>query len=245
MIKLINSFDLPSVNFTDGFSVTKIKANFLSYKTDYPFLLTWNQLNEKGVVTALIQKLENAVFIVAKASADLPEIKDFIDVIGCSSVSATPEILSGLSYKFNEYQVLAFGGKSKGEPLPYPDIKKVYSLLFGEKNESIRPTDFEGFYVDLSHKIRRENAAALTLENAVCVASHITNDSAVISGVAVQNAARSRGLGNEILTKMLNALGNKTVYVAAEESVLPFYIKNGFKKSHKIAIYETEEIKLC
>ena len=240
MIKLIENSRLPSVNFTDGFSVTKIKANLLAYGCNYSFLNVWCQQTEKGEITALLQKLENNISIIATKGADFNEIKDFVFVVGFSSIQAQPIILTELGLKFKEYQVLEFKGRDQGTLPPYPNIKDVFSLLYAEKNQNIKPTDFEGFYVDLSHKIRKGFAAAITTSNAVCVASHIVNTSAVISGVAVQNSARGSGEGSNILKQMLNALGKRTVYVAAEETVVPFYIKNGFLKSHKIAIYETE-----
>ena len=242
MIKLIENNHLPSVNFTDGFSVTKIKANFLSYGCGYDFLRVWYQKNENGPITALIEKFENSIFIAADPTADMNEIKEFISVIGYTSVQATPDILSALGLSFKEYQVLEYSGITDGSLPPYPNIKEVYSLLFGEKNEHIAHTDFEGFYADLSHKIRRGTAAAIILENAaVCVASHITTDSAVISGVAVKKAARKNGLGSRVLNQLITSLKRRKIFVAAEKSVVPFYIKNKFKKAFKTAIYEAKE----
>ena len=56
-----------------------------------------------------------------------------------------------------------------------------------------------------------------------------------------QSDVRKKGLGSIVLNQMLNSLGGRKIFTAAEESVVPFYIKNGFKKAYKIAIYETEE----
>lgn len=241
MIKLIETNQLPSVNFTDGFSVTKIRANLSAYGCVYSFLNSWYQQDEQGEITAIIQKMENNLLMVATPNADFKEIKDFIVVIGFSSIGATPEILTRLGLKFKEFQVLEFKGKGEEDPPPYPNIKEVYSLLYGEKNKNIKTAEFEGFYADLSHKIRKGIAAAIALDNAVCVASHITENTAVISGVAVQSKARKSGLGREVLNQMLAALGWRKIFVATAESVVPFYMKNGFSKAYKIAIYETEE----
>lgn len=241
MIKLIETNQLPSVNFTDGFSVTKIRANLSAYGCGFSFLNSWYQQNEQGEITAIIQKMETNLLMVATPNADFKEIKDFILVIGFSSIGATPEILTRLGFKFKEYQVLEFKGKGKEELPPYPNIKEVYCLLYIEKNQSIRPTDFEGFYADLSHKIRKGIAAAITLDDAVCVASHITESTAVISGVVVQKRSQNCGLGSKLLNQMRGALGWRKIFVAAEEDVVTFYIKNGFSKAYKIAIYETEE----
>jgi hypothetical protein len=241
MIKLINQVNLPSVNFADGFSVTKIKANIFAYGCEHSFLNLWYQLGYNEEITALIERFENNLFIVTKENADFKEIKEFVFTIGFSTIQAKPEIINNLGLNFKEYQVLEYVAEGKSSLPPYPDIKKVYSLLYGEENENIKPTDFEGFYVDLSHKIRKGFAAAITTSNAVCVASHITEDSAVISGVAVQSNNQKSGLGSNILKEMSASLSGRKIFVAAENSVVPFYIKNGFLKAYKIAIYENEE----
>ena len=241
MIKLIENTPLPSVFFTDGFSVTKIKANFMAYGCGYSFLNTWYQQNDEGEITALIQRLETNLFIVANKNSNYNEIKDFIIAIGFTSVQAEPETLKNLDLDFKEYQVLETKMERECSLPPYPNIKEVFSLLYGEENKGITPVDFEGFYVDLSHKIRKDTAAAIVKESAVCVASHITDDSAVISGVVVQSNNRKSGLGSGILKEMTVALSGRKTFVAAEAEVAPFYIKNGFKKSYKIAIYENEE----
>lgn len=246
MIKLSEKAELPSVNFTDGFSVTKIKSNLLAYGCGYDFLRLWHQTDDNGNLTALIEKFENTLFISANPSADMDEIKEFITVTGYSSIQAAPHILAQLGLDFTEYEVLVYNGNLRGEFPPYPNIKEVYSLLYGEENQHIKRTDYQGFYADLSHKIRKGVAAAVTLEKkAVCVASHITEDSAVISGVAVQKASRESGLGSEVLSEMLRALGRRKIFVAAEKPVAPFYIKNGFERQFKTAIFDTEEFKLC
>lgn len=241
MIKLTENTDLPSVNFTDGFSMTKIKANLFAYGCGFSFLNLWYQQNEKGDITALIEKIENNLLIVANDDADFVEIKNFILAIGFSSVQGMPEILKKLDLDFKEFQVLELWGDNNENFPPYPDIKEVYSILYSEKNNNIKHTDFEGFYVDLSHKIRNGFAAATVHNNAVSVASHITKNSAVISGVAVRSGHRKSGLGSSVLKEMLSSLGRRKIFVAAEESVVPFYIKNGFLKTYKTAIYETEE----
>ena len=241
MIKLIENTVLPSVNFTDGFSVTKIKANLLAYGCEYDFLRVWYQQNSIGNTTALLQRFENCFLIAADPSANMEEIKEFISVIGYSSVQAEPDILTKLGLDFNEYQVMVYSGKKDGVLPLYPDIKKVYSLLYGEENKNIKPTDLEGFYVGLSHKIRKGSAAVTLNDAAVCVASHITKDAAVISGVVVQRAARGNRLGSAVLNEMLGSLGRRKIFVAAEKMVIPFYIKNGFESYAKTAIYETKE----
>ena len=183
MINLTNGSHLPSNYFTDEFLMTKIKANLLSYGTDCGFLDLWYQAFERSI-TAIICKFEQSVILVADSTADFDEIKKFLDVIGFKNIQAEPFILKNLGFEFTEYQVV-FKRAEKGGNLPeIPNIKAVYETLYSEENPHIAKSDFEGFYVDLSHRIRHNTAAAVLREKAVCVASHITDTTAVISGVA-------------------------------------------------------------
>lgn len=240
MIKLVEKDKLPSVNFTDGFSVTKIKANLLSYGNTYPFLNVWQQ-TEDNAITALISKFEDTLVLSANSSADLFEIKEFTEVIGYKSLQGEPWILKGMKLPFKEYQILMKKGQGEEKLPTMPNIEQIYKILYSEENECIKHTEFEGFYVDLSHRIRHGTAAALNLENiAVCLASHITSKHAVISGVFTLKNDRKEGKGSKALDALVNALGERKIFVAAEDKVSPFYLKNGFMPCGKNAIYENE-----
>lgn len=240
MISLINGSVLPSVSFADDFLTTKIEANLLSYGNNSSFLNLWYQ--QSGVdTTALLCKFEQSVIIVADTSADFDEIKEFLDVIGFKNLQSTPFVLNKLGFVYNEYQVV-FKMAEKGGSLPImPNIKAVYEILYGEDNPHIKKVDFESFYVDLCHRIRHGTAAAVLNESAVCVASHITKTKAVISGVATKKNSQKKGLGSMALGELLKALDGRKIFAAAETSVVPFYIKNGFTKYYKTAIYNLED----
>lgn len=240
MLSLFNGSKLPHLDFEDAFLMTKIRANLLSYSSNASFLYVWYQQSEVGI-TALLCKFEQSVIIVADASADFDEIKEFLNVIGFKNLQSTPFVLNKLGFDYTEYQVLFKMAENGGTLPPMPSIRAVYDILYGEKNSHIEKVDFEGFYVDLCHRIRHGTAAAVLNDSAVCVASHITDSAAVISGVATNKAARKMGLGSMVLDKLLKTLDGRKVFAAAESSVVPFYAKNGFVKSHKTAIYNIEE----
>ena len=238
MISLIS--ELPHTAFADEFLMTKIKANLLSYGTECGFLDLWYQQSEDKI-TALICKFEQSVILVADPTADFGEIKEFINVIGFKNIQAEPFILELLGFEFTEYQVV-FKMTEKGGSLPeMPNITAVYDLLYGEENPHIAKAEFESFYVDLSHRIRHNTAAAILADKAVCVASHLTDTAAVISGVTTKKEARKAGLGSLVLKGLTENLNGRKIFAAAENSVVPFYIKNGFKKCGKTAIYNTKE----
>lgn len=240
MISLISGSQLPLTDFADEFLMTKIKANLLSYNTNCGFLDVWYQGFENSTV-AIICKIEQSVILVADHNADFGEIKEFLEVIGFKNLQAEPFVLEKLGYAYTEYDLI-FKMAEKGGNLPeMPNIKAVYKTLYSEENPHIKKTEFEGFYVDLCHRIRHKTAAAILNDAAVCIASHITESKAVISGVATKKDTRKSGFGSAALCDLLKGLNGRKVFAAAEPSVLPFYIKNGFTKLGKTAIYNIEE----
>lgn len=240
MITLIDNQKFPALNFKDDFLLTKIKANFLSYQKDCSFLLCWCQKSKQGV-TAIICKFEKSVIIVASDDADFGEIKDFLNVVGFSSLQASPFVFKNLGLEYTEYQVVFKKAKIGGKLPPMPNLKNVYDILFDEENPHIKKVPFDSFYVDLCHRIRHGTAAAVLNCNSVCVASHITNNAAVISGVATKISSRKTGSGSTVLNSLCESLNGRKIFAAAEESVVPFYIKNGFEVCGKTAIYYIKE----
>ncbi len=242
MIKL-NQTTLPDLDgFFDKFSATKIKANELSYGHKFPFLLFWCQYIENSL-TAVICRFEQAVILVAKKGADLNEIKDFLFAVGFNSLEGEYELISRLvPNNINAYNVVYKKTAGDLAPCPTPNIKAVFDTLYSKENEHIKPTDFEAFYADLSHRIRHGTAAAvLTQNSATAIASHITKENAVISGVAVKPNNRGKGLGLAALKSLESHLAWRNIFAAVDDSVLEFYVKAGYTAKYKIAVYEYEE----
>ena len=240
MISLINGLDISSFRFADEFLMTKIKANLLSYGDNPKFLNLWCQICDSDI-TALICKMEQNVIIVSNYLADFDEIKDFLKVIGFETLSAEPYILHKLGLKFTEYQVVLKIAEKGGDLPPMPNIKGVFETLYSEENPHIKRVNFEGFYVDLNHRIRHNTASAVLVDSAVCIASHITDESAVISGVVTLKSARKSGLGSAVLRSLINGMDGRKIFAATKETTVPFYIKNGFKTHSKTAIFNVED----
>ena len=161
--------------------------------------------------------------------------------MGFNSIQAAPFIFEKLCLDFTEYQVVFKTAKVGGALPVMPNLNEVYGILFEEENPHIKKVAFEGFYVDLCHRIRHGTAAAVLNASAVCVASHITNNAAVISGVATKISSRKTGLGSNALNLLCEGLNGRKIFAAAEDAVIPFYIKNGFKVCGKTAIYNIKE----
>lgn len=242
MIKLEQN-SLPCLDgFFDSFSATKIKANEMSYGFKYPFLLFWCQYINANL-TAVICKTEQSVILVANGNADLDEIKDFLSAVGYSSLEGEYELIKSLvGENVKAYNVVFKKSDCIGTPCPPPNIGDVFKILYGQKNKHIAPNKFEPFYADLSHKIRHGTASAtLVNDSATAVASHITKNAAVISGVATLPDKQGNGLGAMALGSLEQSLCGRNIFAAVDDAVLGFYLKSGYQPKYKIAIYEYEE----
>lgn len=222
-----------------GFIETKIFSNFVSYGTDYPFLTFWQGINQ-GIITSTICKFEDTVFVCANDGANFNELKDFLEVIGFCSLQAETGVLKSLGFLcFDEYICLSCDGCFSSEYKPSSlNLKSLYKVIFEDKDKNLTPPEFDGWYADLSHRIRHGTAVAvMEKELGGAIASHIAPHSAVISGVRVVNRSQGKGVGKTLIKNLLSLLQGKTVYTATDCETAKFYIKCGFNPIGKIGVF--------
>ena len=245
MIKLVDT-SLPDTHFAEDFVGAKIYANYLAYGTGFSFSTFWVQCC-KDTVTAVINKFENTIFIAADSTADITELKDFCEIIGFYFIQADAELLFKMGYEnISEYAVLNYENEitPKTETkIPMPNLKTVYDILFFEDISTLIKPSWEGWYADLSHRIRHGAAVAFCDENAALVFSHITDNSAIISGVSVLPKSRKNGIGSKLLSRSIASVSRRNVFACADFKTASFYIKNGFTITKKLGIHTAKEIK--
>lgn len=101
---------------------------------------------------------------------------------------------------------------------PNVNIREIYALL----EETGMVTEFEPFYLDLSHKLRHETALVFcryqnnTLIGCAVVSS-MSEDAAILSAVAVKDGYRRQGIGTALVQEAEAALPGKLLYVFREK----------------------------
>lgn len=238
MITLLEN-SAPVLGENLGFVETKILSNFLAYKTAYPFLTFW-QGKKHEKITSVICKFEDTVFLSVLDDSDYNELKDFLEVIGFSSIQAEVSVLERLGFSgYGKYVCLKLQNACDGNKKPHAvNLKRLYDIIFEAQDKNLTPPEFDGWYADLSHRIRHSTAVAVMEETSGgAIASHITPYSAVISGVRVLKESRGQGKGTLLIKKLLNLLPGKTVYTATDCKTAKFYIKCGFTPIGEIGVF--------
>lgn len=242
MISFLNSCEKLCFN-KQGCIETKIRANDLSYGRGFSFLSIWAE-KEGNEVYTVICKFEDTVFISASEKTNYPQLKEFLQTVGFSSVQASPRVISRLGFSsFKTFSCLSLEKTSQKTVSPTCDsslsfIKSAYDVLYSAPEKNLQPVDFEGFYVDISHRIRHGTAYIEAYkESSVALISHIDGCSAVISGVMTLKEKRGLGYGSELLKKIAQKFSSKKLFVITDEATENFYKINGFKKTEEIGIY--------
>lgn len=218
----------------------KIASIAAAYGFDKKFSCFWAEEN-----AAAVYCLVDNVMIVAGMPKNAEETRSFLHMVGAKEILCAlrnAELL-GLPAE-NEGDVMQKQAESGEEApereSPEVNIREVYFLLEACEME----TDFEAFYLDLSHRLRHGAAMVFTeyreetLAGCVVVSS-VTESSAVISAVAVDEAFRRQGIGVELMRRAEQALAGKRLYLFKEKGRHEeFYQLLGYHKTDAWVVAE-------
>lgn len=231
MIKMAN--ELPSTAFYNALYV-KITSLYNSYGTERDFCTFWTQMDESENVVAFICKFYSAVTVCASKMTDIEELNEFLSVIGYSEIQTNIKIKSGQI----EYDSLCLKthGKSKYNfDISFDIAKECYSIL-NQYPKEISLGSFDEWYVDISHRIRHK--AAFILNEANCTAlCLIGQNSALLSGIAVNKSLKGTGIGSNVIKQLSNIINGSLFTICSKEN-LGFYLRAGFIPHEKIYYYK-------
>lgn len=208
----------------------KMAAVIRSYGFDKGFACFWLE-DKSGCAYCLM----DGGLIISGTPQDLAEAKQFLLAVGPGTVMASASVTQALGLSPTQHgEVLKKDIKAPPTappPLPVePPIREIHGLL----EVCGMSIEFEPFYLDLSLKLRRGTALALTEYRdralAGCaVVSSVSAQGAVLSALAVAEPLRGRGIGSALLEAAQAHLAGKTLYIFREEGAnAPFYRRHKF-----------------
>lgn len=203
----------------------------------YPFFDVWVQ-QENGVCTAAISRLDGAMAITVCAPPDWEELQEFFRMVPGETLLGESGVMRQLGFSGAGGTVLC-QQKQPGEETgagQAPRLRDVHGLLCACASETFVVPKWEPFYLDLSHRLRHGGAYLETLSQngsltacAMTVAQ--TPQMALLGAVAVHPGYRCRGLGSQVVRRLLARLPQTEIAVlCAPGGPLMFYENLGFHR---------------
>jgi N-acetylglutamate synthase-like GNAT family acetyltransferase len=205
-----------------------------------PFSLFWTQ-GEK----AALCKLDDTMILDANG-ADFDEIKDFIAMTGSSQLLCDFRAAQSLGLPVTAHgEIMVYHNRTPvQQPVTFelnPSLREIHALLTACATDTFIAPEFEPFYMDISHRIRHDTAVTVGVRQgetlvscAVCSAQ--TENSAVLSAIAVSPDHRRKGFGYAVLSALLSQLPQENIYIfRAQNENEEFYKKFGFLPSGEFA----------
>lgn len=228
----------------------EIEALIKTYGFNTSFAMFWIQELD-GKITAAVSKVDSHVIVAAEDGFDLQELKEFLNVIGFSSLLGEKWVLDDLGFKISEkgiimkYSSLAMTDENN-EPMAFacePPYRKIYNLLkepdaFGESIPA-----YEDWLCDLSARVRNNCARVLFREKEDrCISCGMftfeSDSGAVIGAVATHKDYRSMGYASDIVKELCTAAQKekKDVFLMCREDKVSFYKKLEFEITGEISL---------
>lgn len=226
----------------------RILSNFNSYGVEYQFCMCWQQIDNNNKMLSLILKLDDSITVHSIENLEceaIEELKEFINVVGCSNVLLPLELAEKMYDKNDilEKSVMKFDTVldcSNKKSLKEVDLFDLYELIsVCHKIEATKESrDF--FVTDISHKIRHGQADVYAVENegryvSCALALAITKTDVLLGGVSTYIEHRKKGYAKTCIYELIKKYQDKNMFILCKEDKIKFYEKLGFKKIGNVA----------
>lgn len=237
MLKLFEGKDNKLYDFCkrDSFG-TKIAGNYKTYENNFPFAMFYVQLNDENKITAAASKIYGSVVLTASDDADFEEIREFLKVVGYSTVSCELEVCKRLKLEVTRDGNIVEFRQNEREPQKakieyFPSLPKIYDLL---KSVDFNLGEKSDWMADISMRMRKDVSVWSTVEEEkilACACALYITDSAVFLGcVACDPETRGAGFGSDVVLKLIKTVGQgKRINLFCKNGkIVEFYKKLGF-----------------
>lgn len=225
----------------------RVSALIDAYGVDQSFFNVWHE-NFKSVVASL----DGSFFICESDNDNLDELKEFLSFSpGVLSISGKKETVDklGLSYsKRTDFFVMEYKNSCDAKDIETekePKLTDIYKLISESGSDDLTVGSFNGWYADMSHRIRHGCAKAYLLKNnkeavSALIVSAMSQKAGLISGVVTDKEHRGRGYASRLLLKACFDLNAEGRFAVAEcsQKLIEFYKKSGFAYAGEYSIIE-------
>ncbi len=215
MISLVN--ELPNFNLLNAEWV-KIKCLYNAYKSDQKVLF-WIQDGDRAVIS-----MTDGNMIIYNNNADLEELSDFVLVLNPACVFSDYDTLCAIGKKPDErinivWRKCDIKGDTACDTAKSGDIYKLLDV------DGLSLPEYPYFVVDYCHRLNMGAADYFYLKDKCAAVTFNCGDKAIMNGIA----SHEKGYGTVALKGIIEKNFGREFLVCCRDSVLGFYIKNGFE----------------
>ena len=215
MISLVN--ELPNFNLLNAEWV-KIKCLYNAYKNDDKVLF-WTQDGDHAVIS-----MTDGNMIIYNNNADLEELSDFVLVLNPACVFSDYDTLCAIGKKPDErinivWRKCDITGDTACDTAKSGDIYKLLDV------DGLSLPEYPYFVVDYCHRLNMGAADYFYLKDKCAAVTFNCGDKAIMNGIA----SHKKGYGTVALKGIIEKNFGRDFLVCCRDSVLGFYIKNGFE----------------
>lgn len=196
----------------------KIHCLFNSYKND-DRVLFWIQDQSKAVIS-----MTDGNMIIYNNSADICELKEFVDVMSPVCVFSDYDTLCAIDRKPQErINIMCRNGDERYD-IESDEVtsKEIYSLL---DVDGLSLPEYPYFAVDYCRRLNGGFANYFAIKETCAAITFHSGENAIINGIA----SKKKGFGSTALKGIMQKNYGRTLLVCCRDSVKGFYIKNGFE----------------
>ncbi len=210
----------------------RILGALLAYGIDKPFAQFWVQYDENGAVTAVIDKLDNAMTVCAKGVYDTEEIDSFVfanvGYVGALRPAREGESASGLVMRLANRK----NRESASDVEINPEISDMYTVMEECAGTGFEVPDFDDFYSDMIYRRKAKTVVSAVVRDdgmpAACGAMHLADKTAVLIMCAASPEHRGKGYTSRVVNALLDRAEGRDIYLMCMPSLHDFYARFGF-----------------
>ena len=200
----------------------RIASTLVAYGIEYPFAQFWIHEIESRPV-AVLCRLDDVITLQSWSQADMVELREMIQAVGPRVLCCDKSVA----------QVMGFSPKNCGKILTRParfptgeqqefivSLRDLYNLCDQCSDPFFQPPAFEAFYLDASHRMRHQAAAAVGIQQDRLVSGAwilYSPTDALISSAAVHPDFLGRGLGKRTVFYALERMFPRRGFVLCNQ----------------------------
>ncbi len=213
----------------------------------YDFLDFWIQRDESGNARCVFCKYYSTLIICGETH-DFAELDEFVGMLDLSNIfcDSSLNLNCDMELRIGETMMCESVGNMNFEidggfvicrvSSDFSQLKKIYDLLLRENSNKSALSDYESYFLDISHRIRHGVSKVFAVRAScgeivsTAAVTAVSKNSSVIGCVATDSEYRNRGFASALVGYLTaKELSKKSRVFLHREREIRIYEKIGFK----------------